>query len=172
MSQQPNMPQPVEIKEWIDWQPTKVLQKTVVADEAGNLLVLKRDEKRPGGRQGKWDLPGGSIGPDDLLLEGQPHEDALRREVIEETGLTVREITPVCVRSGKKNTQMAGEVFVYAVGFQCRVLGIQPTVVLSKEHIEYRWVSPDEVISVDFGENTDGFHRQTIEAFLKIKNNG
>lgn len=153
--------------DWVDWMNAKILQKAVVIDGEGNVLVLKRSDKKPGSRQGKWDLLGGSMGLDDLNNKDQLHEVAIAREAREEVGLEIEEITPICVRSGKKITQSTGEILVYAVGFSCKVKGIKPSVTLSEEHTEYKWVSPDELVNVDFGENEDGFHRQTVKAFLK-----
>lgn len=156
-----------ENKERIDWLNAKILQKIIITDEVGNLLITKRSTSKPGARQGKWDFLGGSMNAEDLQEKGEPHELALAREAREESGLEVKDIAPICVRSGKKLTQTAGEVLVYAVGFTCKVDGVKPAVTLSDEHTEYNWVTHQEVQTVDFGEDEEGFHRQTLKAFMK-----
>ena len=57
----------------------------LITDEAGRVLLLRR---RPDDfLDGLWELPGGGVEP------GEGLEDALRREVLEETGLTVTGVT-------------------------------------------------------------------------------
>jgi 8-oxo-dGTP diphosphatase len=53
----------------------------IVRDEAGRLLLIQRGHDPDAGR---WSLPGGRIEP------GETDEQALVREMREETGLTVR----------------------------------------------------------------------------------
>lgn len=52
----------------------------VVLDADGRLLLIRRGHDP---HAGLWSLPGGRLEP------GEDHEDAVRREVLEETGLTV-----------------------------------------------------------------------------------
>lgn len=52
----------------------------VIKDPAGRLLLIKRGHE-PGA--GLWSLPGGRIEP------GETHQQALAREILEETNLTV-----------------------------------------------------------------------------------
>lgn len=56
--------------------------KMVILDNDGRCLLLKRSLSSEG-NPGKWDLPGGKVDP------GEKFEDALLREVGEETGLSV-----------------------------------------------------------------------------------
>jgi ADP-ribose pyrophosphatase YjhB (NUDIX family) len=53
----------------------------IIRDEAGRLLLIQRGHDPDAGR---WSLPGGRIEP------GETDEQALVREMREETGLTVR----------------------------------------------------------------------------------
>jgi len=147
-------------KEWVDWQNTKVLQKAVVVDEEGNILVIKRTEEGPASRKGKWDLPGGSMGPTDLK-EGAPHEAAIRREVEEETGLRVEEVRPVYVGSWFFERSV-GKVLGVAIGYICMVGGIMPEPKLSPEHVDQYWGKKEEILQMDFGDD-GGLHLAIIK---------
>lgn len=146
--------------EWVDWQNTKVLQKAVVVDENGSILSIKRSDEGKA-RPGKWDLPGGSLSPDDLVEGTKPNIEAIKREIKEETGLVVEEIEPVFVDSGIKHTQSAGDVLILAIGYKCRVQGTIPEITLSSEHTEYKWGSKEEILSLDFGDD-GGMHVSII----------
>lgn len=116
----------------------KFLQKAVVLHPHGEkILALRRwlgDKSRPG----KWDLPGGN------LLFGQVAEDGLRREIKEETGLDVKDIKPIIVRS--KFFEDTGVYHLY-IGYSC--IAVADNVRLSEEHIEYRWVTKEEFLQLD-----------------------
>jgi len=152
-----------EKKEYIDWIAVKVLQKVVVVDEKDNMLAIRREKGGFGGRLGMWDLPGGSMNSDDLEEStGKPHKEAIIREVEEETGLGVNEASVVHVDSDIKKTKSAGNVLIIAIGYRCRVKGVKPSVTLSKEHIESKWVPKNEFLQLDFGDD-GGFHLAVVK---------
>ncbi|OGD69723.1 hypothetical protein A3I18_01135 [Candidatus Campbellbacteria bacterium RIFCSPLOWO2_02_FULL_35_11] len=75
-----------------------------------------------------WMFPGGRLDADD-----QP-ESGLQREVLEETGLKIKVVTPVHVaRWGIENPPK------YSTFFLCRLVGKQD-VKISNEHIESKWI--------------------------------
>ena len=82
----------------------------LVRDDAGRLLVVRR--ARPPGA-GLWSVPGGKVEP------GEREEDAVRREVLEETGLDVAvgRLVGRVERPG-----LAGAVYAIA-DYACTVLG-------------------------------------------------
>lgn len=149
-----------EKKEWVDWQNTKVLQKAVVIDEEDNLLCIKRTEEGSGKRKGMWDLPGGSIGPEDLVEGSKPNIEAIKREIKEETGLDAEDIEAVFVDSWVFE-RSPGKILGLAIGYRARVKGIKPQVHLSHEHTDSRWGSKDEVLSLEFGDD-GGLHPSII----------
>ena len=153
-----------EKKEWVDWVSAKILQKAVILDEDGNMLTIKRAEDRPGARPGKWDLPGGSLSPEDFSQNQQnPNELAIKREILEETKLEATGVEVIHAESGVKKTKTSGDVLVLALGYKCAVKGVKPPVILSEEHTEYMWVSKQELQNTDFGED-GGFHKRIIDA--------
>ncbi len=149
-----------ENKEWVDWLNTKVLQKAVVVDEEGNILVIKRTGEGPASRRGKWDLPGGSMNPTDLE-ESAPHEAAIRREVGEETGLKIEEVRPVYIGSWVFERSV-GKVLGVAIGYVCRVRGVMPDPKLSSEHVDRHWGEKEEIMQMDFGDD-GGLHAAIIK---------
>jgi 8-oxo-dGTP pyrophosphatase MutT (NUDIX family) len=146
--------------EWVDWQNTKVLQKAAVVDEAGNFLAIKRTSNGPASRSGKWDLPGGSIGAEDLLDNDKPNEVAITRELMEETGLEVKELIPVFIDSWMFNRSI-GKILGIALGYKAKVSGIKPSITLSREHTESLWGTKDEILQLDFGDD-GGLHSAII----------
>lgn len=91
----------------------------------------------------------------------EPHTDAMKREVVEETGLKVLKVEEVCVSSGVKQTETAGKILILALGYRCYVDGVKPAVSLSDEHCESRWISKEEFLEVNFGDD-GGFHKKVI----------
>ena len=72
----------------------------VVHDSAGRLLLVRRGRDP---HRGRWSLPGGRVEP------GESPERAVEREVLEETGLTVRAGAPV------GRVRIRGDAVVYDV---------------------------------------------------------
>ncbi len=91
--------------------------------------------------RGEWDLPGGRPDP------GEDHRDALKREVLEETGLDVK----VDALLGEHLFEVLSRTFVRIAAYACRVIGA-PAVILSHEHLEMRWVPLGEL-----GGTIDGY---------------
>ncbi|MDP3957024.1 MAG: NUDIX domain-containing protein [bacterium] len=102
-----------------------------IVERDGKILVLKRsvtDDHLPE----VWETPGGGVD-----REENP-EEALRREILEETGLTVAIGKPFNVFTFRKDT---GE-FKVGITFLCKYESGE--VKLSEEHSEYRFIKPSE----------------------------
>ncbi len=112
------------------WPALGVAAKAIIANDAGEVLVIRRSLESsvwPGG----WDLPGGKMDDRERLV------DALVREVREETGLTVRAEQAVPFHL----SHFVKEPFwVTCVTFICP--SYEGEIHLSGEHIEYIWVAP------------------------------
>jgi len=61
----------------------------VIEDEAGRILLVRHRVERGGFWQGKWICPGGRLEP------GETIEEAIRREVKEETQLDIDLVAPL-----------------------------------------------------------------------------
>jgi len=105
--------------------------KAIVVHE-GTVLLLREAAYDEGTKEGKWDVPGGRINPEEPILEG------LRREVMEESGLTI------------KPGRVLGvfETFPIIKGEACHIVRVyyEATpqtleVVLSQDHAEFAWVT-------------------------------
>lgn len=92
------------------------------------LLLRERDSKR----KYMWDLPGGTLVTDEQPLVG------LRREVLEETGLTIAISSPLCHL--KWDRHESGHPILVAF-YLAEVASGQ--VRLSGEHIGHRWMDQE-----------------------------
>jgi 8-oxo-dGTP diphosphatase len=104
-----------------------------VIEKDGKILILKRSKEEDCFKE-MWDIPGGGIN------FGEMPEEALKREVKEETGLEIEVIKPVRIWSFFKNN---GRTQVVGVTLLCKYKGGE--VKLSREHTKFRWISPEEI---------------------------
>jgi 8-oxo-dGTP pyrophosphatase MutT (NUDIX family) len=106
--------------------------KGVIFRDKRVLLLRRRDDLAL--HPGLWDLPGGG------LEEGESLEDALAREVREETGFRVTVAGPVHAWT-VLNTLRSGESFPgVLICFECRSSATRPPQLDSSEHCEFAWV--------------------------------
>ncbi len=107
-----------------------VAAKGIIRRGDGAVLLIRRSP-RSRADPGAWDLPGGKMDYGERLA------DALAREVLEETGLTVLDARPFHVSHFVKEP-----FWVTCVTFEC--LGVADAAVrLSDEHVEHAWVPLD-----------------------------
>ena len=92
----------------------------VIFDGAGHVLLVKENYDRR-----RWSLPGGAVEP------GESNEDAVIREVAEETGVVAR-VDDLIGSYGLDNGFIA-------VAFVCSIVEGDPTVPSTGEIAEVRW---------------------------------
>lgn len=104
--------------------------KAIVMHPTENTFMLIKRSAQEFTRPNTWDIPGGSIN------FGELHQDALAREVMEETGLSIsynKIVHMITSYDPEKN------MYCIIVGAGCTA---QDTVVkMSNEHQEYQWVN-------------------------------
>jgi 8-oxo-dGTP diphosphatase len=121
---------------------------------AGDKVLLIRRAQEP--LKGEWSLPGGAV---EL---GETLEEAVRREVLEETGLAI-EVVDV-VKAFDRIVRDAGRLVRYhyvLVDYLCRVtcaVDCERAVTCATDALEARWAGPGEL---------DGLTPVTVEVIQK-----
>jgi phosphoglycolate phosphatase-like HAD superfamily hydrolase/ADP-ribose pyrophosphatase YjhB (NUDIX family) len=83
---------------------------------------------------GKWGIPGGKI------KWGESSEAALRREILEETGLKISGIEFILVQDCIHSREFYKDAHFVLLNYVCRCTAKNPRVVLNDEGREYRWL--------------------------------
>jgi mutator protein MutT len=134
----------------------KFLQKCIIADDQGRILALRRDPN-DARRPNCWDFPGGNY------EAGETVEECIKREIHEETNLIAKSVRPIYIASNMGKTY--SDINVIAVCQVC--LDWEGDTVISEEHVEYRWVSPEEFMVLETGDD-GGFLKDSLRAYLAI----
>ncbi|MGI5825970.1 MAG: NUDIX domain-containing protein [Patescibacteria group bacterium] len=100
----------------------------------GKVLIIREAKNYQGGtNHGLYDFPGGKVKP------GERIEEALLREVKEESGLEVKIGKPFFVSEWRPVVN-GQQLQIIGVFFECSCLS--PGVTLSKDHDDYQWINP------------------------------
>ncbi len=109
---------------------------------------------------GLWGIPGGKT------KFGETSEAALRREILEETGLEITEIRFVLVQDCIHSKEFYKDAHFVLLNYTCRCTGAAD-VRLNEEAQEFRWVSPAAALKLPLNQPT----RILLEAVSKQKRN-
>ncbi|MCM2371042.1 NUDIX hydrolase [Aporhodopirellula aestuarii] len=131
----------------------------LVLDDQDRLLVVRR-ARDPGKNQ--WGLPGGFVD------RGETIEEALSREVLEETQLTLSQ-RELMMTGPNRYTHHGVTSDVIDLFYVCRVESAENIQLASSELCEYRWCIPDADI---LGNMAFESNRIAIERWLADRNQG
>ena len=121
--------------------------RAVIFDKDGRCLLLKRS-MRSRNYPGKWEFPGGKVD------RGERFDDALLREVREETGLAGK----LKCFIGAAKAEMPHVIAVQLV-MEVEVAGVP---VNSPEHEGSTWATPGEMLSMDIVDWVGPFVRKHL----------
>ncbi len=143
-------------KELNNFAKTILTVKAVIINDDNEILLLKRSKKSR--NSGKWDLPGGTLEKGELI------EEALKREILEETGLEV-EVDDILGTAEfvKEAKQFKDEKRGLRFLAYCK----DEEVKISDEHQKFRWFSFDEAL--EKLSEKDGFEQEKRIAILKAR---
>jgi phosphoglycolate phosphatase-like HAD superfamily hydrolase/ADP-ribose pyrophosphatase YjhB (NUDIX family) len=113
-----------------------------IFNDAGEVLMIRTQKW-----SSLWGIPGGKI------HWGEASEDALRREVLEETALSVTDVEFILVQDCIHSTEFYRDAHFLLLNYTCRALGEQP-VTLNEEAQEFRWVSLDDAFALPLNTPT------------------
>ncbi|MEI6243225.1 MAG: NUDIX domain-containing protein [Chlamydiota bacterium] len=118
--------------------------KALIPNRNGKLLVLQMNPKKfKDTQKSYWDLPGGRIQKNESL------EEALKREVYEETGL--QNVIPkeflLMTLSSKRIFLESGDVGLIYATYLCEAIDESP-IHVSVEHVHFDWLEPKKVANL------------------------
>jgi nucleoside triphosphatase len=122
----------------------------LILNPRGKVFVMRSHKWRD-----KYVIPGGHI---EL---GERMEDALRREIEEETGLAIFDIEYLCFQEFVYDDAFWKQRHFIFFDYVCRTRSTQVT--LNDEAQEYTWVSLEEALTYPI----EPYTRHTIEVYLK-----
>ena len=114
----------------------------LIYDALGQVLMVRTDKW-----SGKWGIPGGKI------ERSESSEDALRREIAEETGLTITDIEFVLSQDCIDSEEFYRPEHFILLNYTCRVTG-ETDVTLNDEAQAFRWVSEPDALQLDLNRPT------------------
>lgn len=112
----------------------RIAIKALIVNKEGKVLILREAATYGDGTQrGRYHMPGGR------MEKGEPFEDALKREVMEEAGLEVELEYPIYVGEWRP---VIRQVPHQIVGVFIVCTPKTEKIRLSEEHDDYKWINP------------------------------
>ncbi|MGD7046255.1 NUDIX domain-containing protein [Jeotgalibacillus proteolyticus] len=105
----------------------------LVMNEQGEWLVVK---KKYGGLKGVWSLPAG------FVEAGETVDQAVQREVLEETGVTAEVGEVIGLRSGVIGAEISDNMIIFSLFCSKKIHQLQAQ---EEEITEVQWISPDQL---------------------------
>jgi phosphoglycolate phosphatase len=114
----------------------------LIFNEAGEVLMIRTHKW-----SNLWGIPGGKI------KSGEPSEDALRREIKEETDLEIDDVQFVLVQDCIHSKEFYRDAHFILLNYTCRCVG-EPRVRLNEEAREFRWLTIDAAFKLEINQPT------------------
>lgn len=121
----------------------------LIFDNRGRLLICKMPPER-GVFPGQWGLPGGGVEP------GERIQSALAREVEEELGIQIDDISPLHFKEGLELKRLGGGTVVpiHMVYLLFRCHAVTTDIKLNGESVEFAWAMPGDLGAYDLNRET------------------
>jgi 8-oxo-dGTP diphosphatase len=121
----------------------------LIVDESGRVLVAQRSERMK--LPLKWEFPGGK------LEEAETAECCIVREIEEELGIAIQILNRLT-----SNEHHYDDFSIRLIPFVCKT---RSNTVSLKEHVDCRWMEPEELLTLDWAEADV----PVVHAFLEFK---
>ena len=131
--------------------------RALIQNQEGQILLIRRSQQEKW-RQGYWELPGGKREPHQTPFE------ALRDEVLQETGFTIEE-NPTLLHQEKgifPEGHRIGQPFKIAT-YKVTIKG--GVLTLSEEHDSSMWLTIENALKI---EKTDGYMNESGKSVKKL----
>lgn len=125
----------------------------LIYNSEGKVLMIRTDKW-----SGLWGIPGGKV------KYGEACEAALRREILEETGLAVEKIEFVLVQDAIASREFYRPAHFVLLNYTC-LAPVAEEVQLNEEAQEFRWVTVEDALQMELNSPT----RILINAVRKTK---
>ncbi len=122
----------------------------LILNNEGKILLVKTYKWKD-----KYIIPGGHI---EL---GETMEEALKREIKEETNLDITDLNFLCAKENVFGDEFHKKKHLIWLTFSCKANG--NNVILNKEGQDYKWIYPEEALKLPI----DSFSRSLIEFYLE-----
>ncbi|MGA2682937.1 MAG: NUDIX domain-containing protein [Candidatus Bathyarchaeia archaeon] len=134
--------------------PWRLSVRVLIQDDEGRFLMMKRSN-RSKSNIGRWEPPGGKIDA------GESFDEALVREVAEETGLTIS-IKSVAGAVSWEMTKLRIIQLIMEGSVESGQLH------LSNEHNAYSWVRPEEFSTLELADWFESFAMEMARKASKV----
>jgi phosphoglycolate phosphatase-like HAD superfamily hydrolase/ADP-ribose pyrophosphatase YjhB (NUDIX family) len=114
----------------------------LIFNQSGEVLMIRTHKW-----SNLWGIPGGKI------KWGEPSEDALRREIKEETDLEITDIEFVIVQDCIHSKEFYRDAHFILLNYTCRCIG-EPRVQLNEEAREFRWLTIEAALEMEINQPT------------------
>ena len=136
-----------------------VINRAIIINSKNKILLVERAEENDY-RSGLWELPGGKL---DI---GETLEENLLREVYEETGLKIKPQKRQHINDLVETSESKYKGFIILTISDLATIDNQ-RVHLSKEHIDYQWLSADQALKLE--KNLTYDTREALDYFISTK---